>query len=124
MSDKLEFQEPTGEESEAAGYRIYKRAKSPYEQWMEEEGIPVFRGVGVYNTRELDLAPWKRMGGKGAMRDWVTAGLGQLDRVHFTAAGYQRLASALFADLSAQYEIYRKARMEIDQHHGQTDQDH
>jgi lysophospholipase L1-like esterase len=59
-----------------------------------------------WNTRE-------RMGGKGSMRDWVAAGLGQGDYVHFTSAGYRRLAAVLFADILQQYQIYRKTRMEI-----------
>jgi lysophospholipase L1-like esterase len=54
----------------------------------------------------------QRMGGRGSMRDWVDAGLGQIDYVHFTAAGYRRLAEVLFADLMGQYEIYKKARTE------------
>ena len=32
---------------------------------MEEEGIPIFRGIGVRDTRELELGDWKRTGGKG-----------------------------------------------------------
>jgi lysophospholipase L1-like esterase len=58
-----------------------------------------------WDTRE-------RMGGRGSMRDWVYAGLGQRDYVHFTAPGYRRLAEALFTDLMGQYETYKKARME------------
>jgi hypothetical protein len=58
-----------------------------------------------WDTRE-------RMGGRGSMRDWVYAGLGQYDYVHFTAPGYRRLAEVLFADLMGQYEIYKKARTE------------
>jgi lysophospholipase L1-like esterase len=46
------------------------------------------------------------------MRDWVYAGLGQRDYVHFTAPGYRRLAEALFTDLMGQYETYKKARTE------------
>jgi quercetin dioxygenase-like cupin family protein len=61
---KLEFREP-GSDGEAAGYLSYKRVKSPYELYMEEEGIPVFRGIGVYDTRELNLGPWQRLGGRG-----------------------------------------------------------
>jgi hypothetical protein len=58
------------------------------------------------------------MGGKGAMRDWVTAGLGQADRVHFTGAGYHKLASALFDDLMSQYAAYRKTRIEAERENG------
>jgi hypothetical protein len=66
------------------------------------------------------------MGGEGAMRDWTTAGLAQRDHVHFTAAGYHRLAEALFQDLIGQYETYEKVRLETaDQaSHGQANQDH
>jgi mannose-6-phosphate isomerase-like protein (cupin superfamily) len=77
MADKLEFTEPTGE-GVAAGYRTFKRLKSPYERWMEEEGIPIFRGVGIRDTRELEMAPWKRLGGRGAYLylDGLDAGKG------------------------------------------------
>ncbi len=46
------------------------------------------------------------------MRDWVYAGLAQGDYVHFTAAGYQRLADVLFADLMRQYDAFKKTRTE------------
>ena len=62
-------------------------------------------GCAFWDTRD-------RMGGKGSMSQWVTAGLGQADRVHFTEAGYHRLATALFEDLMSQYGIYQKARTE------------
>jgi lysophospholipase L1-like esterase len=51
------------------------------------------------------------MGGSGAMARWVRAGLGQFDYVHFTAAGYQKLANMLYDQLMAEYEksAYRPA---------------
>jgi hypothetical protein len=55
------------------------------------------------------------MGGKGAMRDWVYAGLGQRDFVHFTSPGYRRLAAVLFGDFIRQYDDYKKTRLEIGQ---------
>ena len=65
--------------------------------------------------REQACAFWdtrERIGGKGAIRDWVLAGLAQGDYVHFTSAGYHKLASVLFDDVMQQYETYRKARLE------------
>ncbi len=66
--------------------------------------------------RENGCAFWDtraRMGGKGAMRDWVYAGLAQGDYVHFSSPGYRRLAGVLFADLLRQYDTYKKTRLEI-----------
>ena len=59
-----------------------------------------------WNTRE-------RMGGKGSMRDWVASGLGQMDYVHFTSAGYRKMAAVLYGDILEQFQSYRKTRMEI-----------
>lgn len=52
----------------------------------------------------------EKMGGKGAMQQWVQAGMGQYDHVHFTAPGYRMLADALYRDLMSQYAIFLKAR--------------
>jgi lysophospholipase L1-like esterase len=64
-------------------------------------------GCAYWDTRA-------RMGGAGSMREWVTSGLAQADHVHFTSAGYRRLASALFDDLMRQYATYEKTRTEPD----------
>jgi lysophospholipase L1-like esterase len=64
-------------------------------------------GCAYWDTRA-------RMGGAGSMREWVTSGLAQADHVHFTNAGYRRLASALFDDLMRQYATYEKTRTEPD----------
>jgi lysophospholipase L1-like esterase len=63
-------------------------------------------GCGFWDTRE-------RMGGPGSMRDWVQTGLAQRDYIHFTPAGYRRLAAMLFADLMRDYELFQKVRLEI-----------
>jgi lysophospholipase L1-like esterase len=51
-----------------------------------------------------------KMGGKGSMRQWVLAGMGQRDHVHFTAPGYRMIGDALFRDLMSQYDVFLKAR--------------
>lgn len=58
------FVEPEGETP--AGLAIYTKSASPYERWMEEEGIPIFRGIGVRDTRELELGDWKRRNARGS----------------------------------------------------------
>lgn len=43
--------------------------KTPYEQWMRGEGIPVHTGYFVADVRAAELKPWKRLGAKGALID-------------------------------------------------------
>jgi len=54
------------EDLKAIGRFQWKRPHTPYEEFIEEEGIPIIRGLGVYDVRELDLKPWRRTGGNGA----------------------------------------------------------
>src|SRR5207244_1312852 len=42
---------------------------NPYEEWRKAEGIPVYKDYGIANLRQLDLQPWKRLGGPGAYID-------------------------------------------------------
>lgn len=51
-----------------------------------------------------------KMGGKGSMKQWVQAGMGQVDYVHFTAPGYKKIGDAEFRDLMSQYDIFVQAR--------------
>lgn len=37
-----------------------------YERFLEQEELPVIRGFHVEDFDQIDLAPWKRKGGKGA----------------------------------------------------------
>jgi mannose-6-phosphate isomerase-like protein (cupin superfamily) len=64
----MAYQEPTGEKK--AGWRrddgiaYYKRYATPWESFLDEEGVPIFKGVGVRDARELPRADWERIGGK------------------------------------------------------------
>jgi hypothetical protein len=57
------YREPTG--AEKAGYLHYKQPPAPFDLFMREEGIPIYRGIGVHDSRELPLGDWKRTGGRG-----------------------------------------------------------
>jgi lysophospholipase L1-like esterase len=54
-----------------------------------------------------------KMGGKGAMREWVLAGMAQNDYVHFTGPGYRMIGDAVFRDLMGQYDLFLKARESV-----------
>src|SRR5258706_3191738 len=51
---------------ENAGFGAFKRPKLPYDRFMEDEGVPVYRGIGAARVQDLPMAPWKRLGGRGS----------------------------------------------------------
>ncbi len=59
------FHEVTGT-TKKAGLGTFAQPAMPYDTYMEEQGIPIFRGIGVSKVQELPLKPWKSMGGRGS----------------------------------------------------------
>jgi len=85
-------------------------------RWQVVDGIDKIVAAQQAACKEHGAAFWDtraRMGGKGAMRDWVYSGLAQVDFVHFTSAGYHRLAAAMYSDIMRQFETYQKTRTEV-----------
>ena len=39
---------------------------SAYEEFIQSEGIPIYRGQAIPSLYDLELKPWQRMGGQGA----------------------------------------------------------
>ncbi len=58
-----QWREPSG--YDRAGYGKWKRPPAPYDVFMESEGIPVYRGVGVRRVQDLPMGAWRRLGGRG-----------------------------------------------------------
>ena len=58
------WHEPTG--NKRAGFGEFERLKTPYDLFMEREGIPIVRGIGVPKVQNLPRKPWKRLGGDAA----------------------------------------------------------
>lgn len=44
---------------------------NPYEQWLKEEGVPVYRDHHIADLRAAEVKPWKRMGVLGAHVDLI-----------------------------------------------------
>src|SRR5580704_19755148 len=57
------WHEPEGNKN--AGYGAWNRPNTAYDDFMEAQGIPIYRAGGVRRVQDLPLAPWKRMGGRG-----------------------------------------------------------
>ncbi len=52
------------------GTKLWARRSTPYELYMEEQGVPIHYGeVGYYDLRDMTLGPWKRMQAEGAFFD-------------------------------------------------------
>src|SRR5258708_38364394 len=47
--------------------------RTPYEQWMATEGVPIHTGYSAPNVRTLEVKPWTRMGASGAFIDLTGA---------------------------------------------------
>ena len=62
-ADLFDFNEPspTGK----AGFGKWQNPKSPYDRFMEAQGVPIHRDIGVHKVQDLPMAPWKRLGGRG-----------------------------------------------------------
>jgi lysophospholipase L1-like esterase len=88
----------------------YVRMRGRWQPLPEADGIIAAQQAAC---RQRSCAFWDmrgRMGGEGSMRDWAFAGLAQGDYIHFTSAGYHRLAEVLFSDLARQYDAFKKIR--------------
>ena len=61
--DLTHWHEPAG--AKKAGFGEFRKQPTPYDAFMESEGIPVFRDLGISTVKNLALMPWKRTGGRG-----------------------------------------------------------
>jgi quercetin dioxygenase-like cupin family protein len=61
---QVHWHEPKAGEN--AGLGKFKRAPMPYDRFMEAEGVPIYRGIGVRRVQDLPLVPWPRLGGRGS----------------------------------------------------------
>jgi len=62
-AELFEWREP--KRGEKAGFGKWKNPKSPYDLFMEAQGVPIHRDIGVHKVQDLPLTPWKRLGGRG-----------------------------------------------------------
>jgi len=43
--------------------------RTPYEQWMSSEGVPVHKGYHIPDIRAVEVRPWTRFGANAALFD-------------------------------------------------------
>src|SRR3979411_19992 len=93
------WHEPTA--GKRAGFGKFGRPKTPYDLFMEQEGIPVFRDIGVRRVQDLPLQPWRRMGGRGTyIQLYGTEGKWGSYVVEGAGAGARNPGKTAYEDLS------------------------
>lgn len=89
------------QKGENAGIGSWQRPNAPYDDFMESQGVPIHRGIGVHRVQDLPLKPWKRLGGRGTfVQLYGTEGLWGCYVVEVPGAG------ALNAEQHLYEEIY------------------
>ncbi len=84
---KNQWTEPT-DLTTKSGLGEFTRPNMPYDDWMEAQGIPIFRGIGVQKVQDLPLKPWKLMGGNASfIQLWGTEGLWGCHVIEVPGAG-------------------------------------
>ena len=95
----VKWQEPTDNKTKA-GYGKFPRPKTPYDIFMEEQGIPIYREIGVRRVQDLPLKPWKKMGGNGTFIQLLgTEGLWGCYVVEVPGAGALNAERHLYEEL-------------------------
>jgi quercetin dioxygenase-like cupin family protein len=64
VDGQIHWHEPAGPTT--AGLSRFRRPRTVYDRFIEDEGIPVLRGTAIASLLDLPLAPWARLGGRGS----------------------------------------------------------
>jgi mannose-6-phosphate isomerase-like protein (cupin superfamily) len=94
-----QWNEPDSEATKS-GFGKWARPRSPYDIFMEEQGIPIYRGIGVYRVQDLPLQPWKRLGGNGTfIQLYGTEGKWGMYVVEVPAAGALNIEKHMYEEI-------------------------
>ena len=125
-TDPKQWQEPSSADIKS-GYMKWKRPLSPYDRFMEEQGIPIYRDIGVYRVQDLPLTPWKRMGGNGTfIQLYGTKGLWGMYVVEVPSAGALNVEKHLYEEVylvvegRGSTEVWREGEIVQVALHGRT----
>jgi hypothetical protein len=83
----IEWTEPTDLKTKS-GFGQFDKPNMPYDDWMEAQGIPIFRGIGIKRVQDLPLKHWDLMGGNASfIQLWGTEGLWGCHVIEVPGAG-------------------------------------
>jgi quercetin dioxygenase-like cupin family protein len=102
-TDQVHWHEPKAGEN--AGLGKFQRKPMPYDNFMEAEGVPCHRGIGVHRVQDLPMQPWKRLGGRGTyIQLYGTEGLWGMYVVEIPGAGA----------LNVEHHLYEKVCLVVE----------
>ena len=102
--DQSQFREPMDNKA-MAGHGKFLRPNTPYDTFMEAQGIPIYRDIGAHRVQDLPRKPWKRMGGNGTFIQLLgTEGLWGCYVVEVPGAGL----------LNAEKHLYEEVYLVVD----------
>ena len=64
------------------GQKIEFGGKTPYQRWIESQGIPIIRTFYLEDLRKVEVAPWDWKGGRGAILNLIAGKYGQRFALH------------------------------------------
>ncbi len=95
VNERSHWHEPKAGEN--AGFGKFSRPQMPYDQFMESEGVPIFRGIGVKRVQDLPMTNWRRLGGRGSyIQLYGTEGLWGMYVVEVPAGGALNIEKHLY----------------------------
>jgi hypothetical protein len=56
------------------GQKIEIGGQTPYQKWVESQGIPIIRDFYIEDLRKVELAPWDWKGARGAYLNFIGTG--------------------------------------------------
>ena len=80
-AELFQWREP--KPGQKAGFGKWKNPKSPYDLFIEAQGIPIHRDIGVHKVQDLPLQPWKRLGGRGTANEIIASAVLYDDKLYF-----------------------------------------
>ncbi len=100
MTTTEQWQEPTAEDKKS-GHGRWKRPRTPYDIFMEEQEIPIHRDIGVHRVQDLPTKHWKKVGGNATfIQLFGTEGKWGMYVVEVPAAGALNPEKHLYEEVS------------------------
>ena len=111
----------TSQVSESRSESLPKLARiDPYRNWAESQGVPIVKGYYVEDMSSVELGPWPRKGGRGAILNLDTTGAKDAHIVEIAPGGTSEPEHHMYEEIV--YVLFGRGATSIwyDEKHKQT----